>query len=282
MATTWLMPTKTRAGKPIDVQKYSELIRYGVDPEDVANIILGAKKYITTIDRILYTPLTEEIVISNKRFNLSELQEQFYTVITALYRNLDEELAEIILEPLSPQQVGQIKSKGKNDDALTFKKADKDFLVRSYTLTAKLTTEIFSDEPNIDQIKAKYSELVDYLSQTIEDPNPTPEMANMSEKMSLMAVVSKIDSLEDVQGSKERAILEELLEPTLIHPSIKEIEYEHVRKLDPNYRDSVEVTNALETVTSQGEFEVHSESMLGALKNIPSSDEPFDFISGGD
>lgn len=277
MDIPWILPSITREGKKVDVERLAQLINYGVKNEDAYNVVLGSRPEITFLDRVLYTPITENPAWFTQ--NLSEGRKEFKKILLEMYTHLKEDWADQLIEGLwSEPKKGELK---KDSDALTFDQVNSDLVKEIYQLAHQLGVQLYQKK-NPKEIKKAYQELRDRLESVIEDPNPTAPMRNLSDRMTLMNYSTRLGGFGEVKGSKDQAIVEDLLRPTQVDPSIKEIRLEPV-EAEPTGYGEAQVSSPVETISESGHAQIEENSLLDLLDHIPDpGEEKIDLISGED
>lgn len=290
------LPEKTSTGKKVDIKRLASLINAGLKTEDAYNIILGSNKSIIFIDRVLYTPLTEKRIIDLfKTFDtVDQLKTEFKKIIINLYLGLNEKWADMLITKFWPEEEDNIRERSKTDDAITFDDLGEcieectDDIKTIYTKVREVAEILFLGQVSKKwkKLHNSYDTLVEILKNIIEDDTPSNGMKNIADKMSLMSYSYEVATYKEMHGSRDKSVIEELLRPSKIHPSINM--GDNIYRNDNNIYQSTTVDvikDPLLLLTDDGDIKVQEDSFIATLRGVEEIEEEvesLDFITGED
>jgi len=303
MDISWRLPKISRTGKPIDEERLNLLYKAGIKPEDAFNIILGGHKDIKFIDKVLYTPLSEDEIeklfldFKPNSSNLKTIRDKFKNIIFNMYDGLKDDISNSLILDLWPEEEDDILKRPKNKNAITLNDETEDGIIEKvYESVHKIAKILYNENINKNdwnKIKTSYEDLMNYLQKIIEDPTPNKEMRNIVDRMALMAYRYEAGSFGEISGSRDENIIKELFEPSKIHPSIdinpeaiSEYGYLKIDELN-KFSDSLseDTTETISTIMiDEGQIQIEEDSLLSTLKeaDVIEGDFNFDFIAGKD
>ena len=286
------LPEKTLTGKKVDIKRLASLINAGIKTEDAYNIILGSNSGIIFIDKVLYTPLTETRIINllESPKTIKQLKNEFKIIIINLYLGLNEDWADMLITKFWPEEEDDIRDRMKNDDAISFNDLENDIKM-VYTKVRAIAEILFLSDVSKEwkRLNILYQNLVDTLKDIIEDDTPNEGMRNISDRMSLMSYSYEVATYGEMFGSRDKSVIEELLRPSKIHPSINigsDI-YRNDNKI--HQMTTVDrINDPLLLLTDDGDVTIQEDSFIATLEGIEEVEEIgkeikediFDFITG--
>lgn len=299
MESSWTLPISTASsGKRVPIEKMKELYKAGVNPEDVFNIVLGSKDYIVSLDKYLFTPITDTDIFPPRmptESKLTKIRSDFKEIILNMYDLVKDDWVNTLVSGVWPKEEKNIKNRKKKKKAFNLTDTNTETIKEVYGMVRNIALLLYSGDTTVPAKKwklivKKVDRLIKYLENVIIDPNPNDAMSNIVDRMSLMSYSTQVGNYSELLGSEDRSSLNKLLEPSKVHPSIQlgfdMSEYGHITNTT-RYQNSLSggiMENPSELLTEGGDVQVEEDSVISILRETEKVEDDFKigFVSGKD